>query len=314
MTKIKLGKEFFIAAFIALICAVFILCNFYQDDVFIDARESIVKNDVESLDLCVSKMWDIDMIGPGKQTLLMVACENGSVDAIEYLINHGADVNKSPSGCMTPLELYCSLSYEAGEYGLLLLIDSNVKQSKYTVKPAVFHLADQYYWMNDSQKALATEETIWLLKYGAPLGYNNTSLLHMAAKGNMGDLFYTIVHTTQGLSMLNMKDENGQTPWEIAVEYGAVSVQKVIRNLETELKEEEENGSNIGSTNPDDIVDEDAPLGSVDNPYPDGYFDDNDQDDYYDGEEDWYYEEEATPTEDDEWHYYDNVDDFFNGM
>jgi len=76
-----------------------------------------------------------------------------------------------------------------------------------------------------------------LLQNGAPLGCGNTSILHLAAKSDMSDLFYVLVHTTEGIGFLTMKDQEGNTPWDVAMQYGAVSVQKVIRDLEVEYEQ-----------------------------------------------------------------------------
>lgn len=238
MRKIELGKEFFISAFIALLCSICLLLNFYQEDKVDAACEVIVNGDVDSLGIYLDEIWNINSLNSDGKTMLMVACENGNIDAMECLLNKGANANASPNGALTPLELYCRDSYEIGEKGILLLLDAGARQSIYTVKPAIFYLAENYYWMNSEQKRIATEETIWLLQHGAPLGYGKTSLLHLAARGNMSELFYTVVHTTQGLNMMSMKDENGMTPWDVAIDAGAVAVQQVIRNLEKEYEEE----------------------------------------------------------------------------
>ena len=58
-----------------------------------------------------------------------------------------------------------------------------------------------------------------------------------AAKADMDDLFYTIVHTNEGLYMLNTKNQDGDTPWNVAVKNGATGVQKVIRALEKEYED-----------------------------------------------------------------------------
>lgn len=247
MERNKVGIEFFITAFVAMVASALLLIILHQQEM-IDAAcvaiENYAQEDAESY---IDQVWDINGCGLRKETMLMVACEVGNEEAIEYLLNKGADPNKTVAGNLTPLELFCRDGYNAGERALLLLLNAGVRQSIYTVKPAIFHLADNYYWMTDEQKALATEETIWLLKYGAPLGYKDTSLLHLAAKSNMADLFYTIVHTREGLYMINMRDGDGNTPWSVAVINGAVDVQRVIRNLETESEEEQEENATTPS-------------------------------------------------------------------
>jgi hypothetical protein len=267
MQKIKLGIEFFISAFIAMIAAALLLCIITQQETVDKACVAIENYDQDTLVNCVDKIWNIDAYGTRNETMFMVACESGNEEAIEYLLNQGADPNKTVPGQLTPLELFCNNGYEAGEYALSLLLKSGVKQSAYSVQPAIFYLADNYYWMTPEQKVLATEQSILLLQHGAPLGYEDTSLLHLAAKSNMYDLFYTIVHTNEGLYMMTMKDVNGQTPWDVAVSSGSIDVQKIIRNLENEYDSDVENDvlQSLSPTEP--------PMGSIDNPYPDDYFD-----------------------------------------
>ena len=239
MKKLQFGNEFYIAAFIAMLCCIVILVICNQQDSVDRACVAIESFDNEAMIANADKVWDVDSVGLRKETMLMAACRVGNVHAIEYLISRGADVNYTVKGALTPLELFCRDGYESGESGLLLLLNSGLKQSVFSEKPAVFMLAENFYWMNADQKKLATEQVIIMLKAGAPMGYQNTSLLHLAAKGDMYDLFYTISHTTQGLSMMTMEDGDGLTPWEVASKYGAVKVQKVIRDLEREWEEEE---------------------------------------------------------------------------
>lgn len=268
MKKITLGIEFFISAFIALIAAIVLLLILVQQEHIDDACSAIERFDQDALVSCAEEVWDIDGYGTRKETMLMTACRVGNTDAVEFLLKEGADPNATVPGKLTPLELFCNNGYEAGEDLLLLLLENGVRQSIYSVKPAIFYLAENFYWMDKNQKAIATEESIWLLQYGAPLGYEDTSLLHLTAKSDMDDLFYTIVHTREGLTMINMENGEGYTPWDVALKNGSIGVQRVIRNLEKEYQDSQE------ETRPSEPSEEtEPPLGSIDNPYPDGYFD-----------------------------------------
>ena len=93
------------------------------------------------------------------------------------------------------------------------------------------------------------------------MGYEDSTILHYAAQGNMSDLFYTVVHTSEGLHLLTIKNAEGQTPWDVAVTNGAVAVQRVIRNLEEEYREEsgEESKDPLDSISPT-IPIEDLPV------------------------------------------------------
>jgi ankyrin repeat protein len=282
MKQIELGIVFFIATLLAAICSITLLFIDHNETIVTLGCEAIAQEDNELAKQYIDRAINIDGVGNNKQTMLMTACDVGNSEMIIYLLNSGADANKTMPGHPTPLELFCQNGYNAGKRTLEILIRNGAKQKEYTIKPALFHLADNFYWMNDEQKKEATEEAILLLQNGAPLEYDGTSLLHIAAKSDMSDLFYTIVHTSQGLQLLTKQDTDGMTPWQVAVKNGSIDVQRVIRNLETEF--EEEQNENTQQTDPieppssDDLENEqlptvDAPLGSIDNPYPDGYFD-----------------------------------------
>jgi ankyrin repeat protein len=250
MRKLQLGTEFYIATIIAMICCILILGICHQEEHIDYACDAIENFDQEAMVLHVDQVLNVDGIGTRNETMLMVACKVGNADAIEYLISRGADPNYTVRGALTPLELFCRSGYEGGEEALLLLLNSGLKQSNYSERPAIFVLAENFYWMNKDQKKVATEEAIIMLKAGAPMGYADTSLLHLAAKSDMYDLFYTISHTTQGLSMMTMEDGDGNTPWEVAIKYGATNVQKMIREMEREWQEEEDKKKPTEPTNP----------------------------------------------------------------
>ena len=239
MKNLKLGRGFKVLALIALLASILLLLIIYQEETIDKACSSIKNNQNEMAQHYIDQIWDIDSCGQEGQTVLMAACQSGNRQMIAYILEKGADPNKTISGRLTPLELFCRDGYKGGKEALLLLLKSGVKQSKYTTKPAVFFLADAFYWMEQEDKAIATEQAILMLQYGAPIGYGKTTLLHSAAKANMGDLFYTLVHSKEGLYAINAVDENGDTPWTLAVKHGSVSVQTVIRNLEKEYEEEQ---------------------------------------------------------------------------
>ena len=239
--KFKLNTEFYVALIIALICSVALFFIADHEEKVDLACQAIINNQNSVAKTYVDNLWNIDGAGTTHYTVLMAACESGNTEMIRYIIDRGADPNHSPNGMYTPLELYCQSGYLGGHEILDAMFAAGLKQSIYTVKPAIFILAENFFWLKDNNKSIATEIAIRLLQKGAPMGFQNTTLLHAAAKGDMDDLFYTIVHTHEGLSMLNAQDENGDTPWSVAVKNGSTGVQKVIRALEEEYKEEQDN-------------------------------------------------------------------------
>lgn len=242
--KIHFGLGFYIPLVIAFICALLLFVIVDQEEKIDNLKNAIEQNNTEAAKVYVDELININIPGKNNKTALMLACEYGNGELIEYVVQKGADVNYAPNGMPTPLELFCEKGYCAGPDALRTMFSAGLKQSKYTLQPAIFTLANNFYWMDDEQKEEATEVVIVLLKNGAPLGYNDTTILHLAAKADMDDLFYTVVHTQEGIYMLNAKNEDEQTAWEIAVKFGAINVQKVIRNLEQEYKDEQGNQGN----------------------------------------------------------------------
>ena len=234
-----IDKVFLTLLIIAAICAIFLLVDIHYEELCDDVCENIESFDNEYAKKLIGKHININDHGDEYDTMLMSACKSGNSEMIIYLIENGANPNLTVFGKMTPLELFCFSGYEAGEEALIALLDAGAKQSTYSIKPAVFILADNYRSMNLNQKMLATNETVLMLKYGAPLGYGKNNLLHLAAEGNMFSLFNTIAHSKDGIAMINDKNSDGLTPWEVAVKHGSIDVQRVIRNLEVEYEEDE---------------------------------------------------------------------------
>jgi ankyrin repeat protein len=259
--KIQIDLTFKIALIVAVFFSIIYLVIVYQEETVDSVCHAIEKKDSDLAKEKLDDVWFINLGGEKNKTVLMAACEFGDSTMIHYALANGADPNATINGRLYPLELYCGYGYGAGIDELELLLSYGALQSQYTIKPAVFHLASNFSYMDKKEKEMATEMTILLLKRGAPLVFEDTSLLHIAAKNDMDDLFYTIVHTTSGLQLLVMEDNNGLTPWEIAVKYGAVGVQKVIRDLELEYAEEQEkedqeqnqDDTNTEAENDDDV-------------------------------------------------------------
>ena len=234
MRKYKFNKVTYVSLILAIICSITLLVICWQEDILNDACVAIQEGRSEDAIVHLEELWDLEMLNKDKETALMTACRVGDSEVIYYLIEKRVNLNYAPPGKMTPLELFCRYGYKNGYETVVSMLKSGAKQSKYTLKPALFHLAEQFYWMDKKEKPIATELSIILLQHGAPMGYGDTSILHLAAEGNMDEFFYTVVHTSQGLQIMTMKDGQGRTPWQVAVEKGAVGVQRVIRDLEKE--------------------------------------------------------------------------------
>ena len=242
MHDTKLNITCLIVGLIAVICSCILIYIIDQETYIDKACAAIEANDNDVAIQYLKKIKNYNSIGQRKETVLMVACESGNAEIIAFLLTQDLDVNYCPNGALTPLELFCQTGYKAGIDALDLLLEYGVKQSNFSEKPAVFYLAENLYWMEDEERIIAEELILSLMQNGAPFGYKTTTILHEITKADSADLFDILVHTTQGLALLNTKNSEGKTPWDISIQYGAVDVQRVIRFLEEELRQEQNPG------------------------------------------------------------------------
>ena len=247
----------------AIYCMMIITFISLQEKHIDKACQLIKEHDNKNAKIEIDKIFFIDELGQNKETVLMSACESGNTQIIQYLLNKGASPNKTIDGNLSPLEIYCKFGYKGGLKPLQELLDHGAQQSLFSSKPAIFHLGENFKEMDEEEKKFATEMSIYLLTNGAPLTYKKETVLHLAAKGNMSELFDQIVHTREGLQLLNSENNDKLTPWQTAVNSGSIGVQRVIRNLETEYSEIKETENENNSTG-DALFDELLESGIVD--------------------------------------------------
>lgn len=183
----------------------------------------------------IDTIKDIDAIGSNKETMLMAACRVGNINIIEYLVNKNANANKCPPGALTPLELYCEYGYEAGAKGAELLCDNGANPKEYSFKEPLFLMAEKFQWMTKEQRNKATEVAVELIKNGASLYDDETTILHLCAEADMYILFYNIVRSNEGTWLMDSKDNRGMTPYEVAAKHGSVNVQRAFKQRIDEI-------------------------------------------------------------------------------
>ena len=221
---------------IIVLCSAFLFYTLTVEEIVDDVCSMIYEDaDIEEIKTQIDRIQDIDVIGSNKETALMAACRVGNTVIIEYLMEKDADPNQHPDGALTPLELYCEYGYEGGAKGVELLCANGASPKKYTLKEPLFLMAGQFKWMDTTQKTKATEVAVELIKHGAPLYNNETTILHLTAQADMYVLFYNIIRSTEGTWLMDSKDSSGLTPYEVASKNGAVNVQRAFKTRIDEL-------------------------------------------------------------------------------
>lgn len=76
------------------------------------ASDAIKKNDFDELKKLIDQGMDINFFDNKNQSLLWCACQQGNVDAVKWLIEHGADVNIRINDGFTPLVLAAQTNIE----------------------------------------------------------------------------------------------------------------------------------------------------------------------------------------------------------
>ena len=220
-------------------------------------------NNAEAI-IAIDGMWNKSIPDKNGRTPIITACKEGNAEILEYLINSGIDVTNTKYDSYSeqrPLEAFCSSGWKNNPKVLQILLDAGADPNDYRYKPALFILAEQAYWkltITEKQKDEIENMCLELIKAGAELQYENETILHLAAKADMTELFDALIHSKEGIELINTKNQDELTPWETAAKYGAVEVQQVIQLFEQELneilEEEEQEDTQEDVTEPTEFV------------------------------------------------------------
>ena len=234
-----------------------------QTAIATNATEAIKAGNIEEAKDWALQLDSWDHLDKNRETVLMVACETGVAEFVDWVLAHGADPNYSPRGSMTPLELYCSFGFRAGPQTLSRLLKAGARISNYELTPPIFCLGTKLIWMTPDERDVAFEEMLILYNNGDKMSYNGVTLFHYAAQYDNEALAYALLSSLAGANQLTAKDPNGKTPYELALMNGSASVQRLIRRFEEGLRAEEEEIPSE-TTKPEDNKDElDALINSL---------------------------------------------------
>ena len=224
-----------VGLFLGVICGTFIFCREYQQHAIKNAVYAIHEETPEVAKRAIRHVWNIERRTSNGTTMLEAASEMGNVELMRYLLEKGANPNGSKKSTSTPLECYCAsqFGYRSME-PLEVLIEYGADPSIFRIDSPAYLLAEQFKWMIYTRKKAAAQEVVFLVEHGAPVKSKKTTILHLAAETDEKELMEAILATEEGKRFLWAKDENGKTPWDIAVENEAVKVQEILRGFENE--------------------------------------------------------------------------------
>lgn len=209
-----------------------------QKSLLNQANEAIKAGNIEEAKEFAIQIDNLEMLDKNYETLLMVACEAGSAEMVEWAIFHGADPNFAPRGATTPLELYCSFGFRAGPKTLIRLLRAGADVQTYQFTPPAFCLANKLLYMTPEEREIAFEEIVILYESGDKMKHNDSTLFHYAAQYDNEPLAISLLQTTAGVKLLVEQDSDGKTPYDLALLNGSSTVQRLLRRFEENLLEE----------------------------------------------------------------------------
>lgn len=214
--------------------------TFTKTDKLCDAIE---EGDNEKAKELADKMWSLNshtffarfasMFEGEAKTPLYSACKTGNSEMITYLLEHGASPNYAPYGMPYPLEIMCDMGLNAGIDSMRELLDNGADPAKYNYKPPVYYIVWFLdYGDNYDSYINRINMIMLLLERGSPWTCDDPhlSLIHSAAYQRDGALMNALLEKEESAKYINMKNEDGKTPLDIAIEYNKPEIAMILRN------------------------------------------------------------------------------------
>ncbi|KAF5298435.1 hypothetical protein FQR65_LT01214 [Abscondita terminalis] len=182
-------------------------------DMFSPLQIAVHNGDLRMVKLLIDKRANIQFMNRQKHTPLHLASQKGFIEIMNLLIDHGANLNAHDLEDCSPLSL--AILYGHEEAAELLIRKGTRLNHEESCGYTVIYRA---VWNNMSNIAKA------LINAGAKI-IQSHFLLHTAIRNNNYEMV-TILHKAGAL--LNIRDEQGQTPLMLACVYKNLQISKYL--------------------------------------------------------------------------------------
>ena len=164
-------------------------------------------------------------------TPLVQACETGNAEMIVWLLEHGAKVDYAPGAIEYPLEIFCDNGTGAGTDALEKLLEYGADPELYRYRPPLFRLMQTLRHRSDETYDTGVEMTLLLLDKGAKWRdpKDGFTVFHFAAMQRNTDFLKALLERDQAADYINMKDDEGQTPLDIAEKFGNTECARILQ-------------------------------------------------------------------------------------
>lgn len=235
----KLYRSIYILLVALPIIAILTVFGYFasQKSLATQATDAIRAGNIEEAKSFAIQLDDLQTQDKNRETVLMVACETGCSEIIEWALAHDADPNYAPVGATPPLELYCSFGFRGGVKTLVRLIRAGADVKNYQFTPPIFCLAERLLYLTPEERNLVFEEMLVLYNSGDKIRYNDTTLFHYAAQYDNEELAMALLQTAEGAKQLGELNKDGKTPYDLALANGSAKIQRLVRRFQEGLLE-----------------------------------------------------------------------------
>ena len=175
--------------------------------------------------------WLVGLLEGEVTTPLVKACETGNAVMIPWLLEHGARTDYAPGKILYPLEAFCESGSGAGTDALEKLLTYEADSERFKYRPPLFRLAQTLRHRSEETMQTGIDMVLMLLDSGASWQdpTDNYTILHYGALQADGSVLKTLLERKEAAAFLNAKNNEGQTPLDLAEQSGNAEGAQILR-------------------------------------------------------------------------------------